>query len=100
MTPIEYVVPARVALILELAFEAGYGMQLTERLRERTGGRIRLLQGSIYPTLKRLANEGLIESKIADGTGSRERVYYFLTRDGRKLADEYREALRGLVRGG
>ena len=92
----DYIVPARVALLLELAVDAGYGTQLADRLRERTGNKVNLLQGSIYPKLSELTKMGLIESKKADGPGS-DRIYYFLTHSGRKLADEYRETLRKLV---
>jgi DNA-binding PadR family transcriptional regulator len=93
---LDYVVPARVALLLELARDPGYGTQLADRLRERTGDKVNLLQGSIYPKLSELTKMGLVESKKADGPGS-DRIYYFLTHAGRKLADEYREVLMKLA---
>jgi len=89
----------KTALLQALISKDGYGLELIERVRERTGGRVILGQGSIYPALRALEQDGLVESyesePMAD-RGGRPRVYYRLTGEGRRSAFEERKAMLGL----
>jgi PadR family transcriptional regulator PadR len=82
-------VTAQAALLQALISEPGYGLELIDRVAERTGGRVKLHQGSIYPALRAMVREGLIETYEADplpSRGGRPRTYYKITAEGRKVA--------------
>jgi PadR family transcriptional regulator PadR len=91
---------ARTVLLQALISGQGYGLELAERVRERSGGKMDLGQGTLYPALRGLEREGLVRSWEADPTperGGRPRVYYELTAKGAKGAQEERQALIGLL---
>jgi PadR family transcriptional regulator PadR len=93
-------VTARAALLHALVEGDGYGLELIERLRERTRGRLSLGQGSIYPALRDLEREKLVSSYEGDATperGGRPRIYYKITALGRRSVREQRAVLQGLL---
>lgn len=49
--------------------EPTYGYQLIQRLKEESGGRFSLKEGTLYPILYRLEDDGLIEAKWHQGEG-------------------------------
>lgn len=55
-----------------------YGYEITQRVKERTLGRIQITEGSLYPTLHALEAEGLLTTEIAH-IGRRIRKYYQLS---------------------
>lgn len=74
-----------------LANGAGYGYQIAKEIKERSEGVLDFQEGSLYPTLHKMAKEGLIEAYTSTVDG-RERRYYRLTEKGAKeLARERRE---------
>lgn len=82
------------ALLQALLSGPGYGLELIERVEERTQGRVTLNQGNTYPALRTLEREGLVESYKSEGPqerGGRPRIYYRLTGDGLRAAHEIRE---------
>jgi PadR family transcriptional regulator PadR len=90
----------RTALLQALISGQGYGLELAERVRDRSRGKTNLGQGTLYPALRALEREGLVRSWEADPTparGGRPRVYYELTAKGAKAAQEEREALVALA---
>jgi PadR family transcriptional regulator PadR len=92
-------VTAKSALLQVLASGEGYGLELIERVRDRTEGLVSLHQGSVYPALRWLERRGLVESYEAAGPpdrGGRPRRYYRITAAGRRTAEEHRKAVRGL----
>lgn len=79
------------ALLQALVRGQSYGLELIERVEKQSNGQIRLHQGSVYPALRALEEEGLLESFEADATperGGRPRRYYKLTGLGAKAAQE------------
>src|SRR6478735_7534312 len=60
----------------------GYGVLL--RLQQLTGGRLQIQQGSLYPALYRLENQGLIASQWGESENKRKAKFYTLTTAGRK----------------
>lgn len=81
----------KAALLQALARGPGFGLELIARVKELTTDRIELLQGTIYPLLRAMEEEGLIESQDgppAPERGGRPRRYYKLTADGMKAAAE------------
>jgi PadR family transcriptional regulator, regulatory protein PadR len=66
--------------------EPDHGYSIAQRIKERSSGMLELEEGTLYPALHKLENEGLAESfeEIENG---RTRRYYQLTGSGRgKLA--------------
>jgi DNA-binding PadR family transcriptional regulator len=61
----------RFAILSLLSEGPKHGYQLMKEMEERSGGLYRASAGSVYPTLQRLEDEGLIESARQDG----KRVY-------------------------
>lgn len=93
-------VTAKAALLLALVDGEGYALELIERVRGRTGGKTRLLQGSVYPALRALERDGMVNGRwgapIAK-RGGRRRRYYLLTAEGLRLAKGQAQALLGLI---
>ena len=65
----------------------GYGVLL--RIQQISGNRLEIPQGSLYPALYRLQDQGWIESEWGQSENNRRAKYYRLTALGRKqLAQE------------
>ena len=60
----------------------GYGVLL--RIEQISGGRLEIQQGSLYPALYRLEDQGWIASEWGESENKRKAKYYTLTADGRK----------------
>ena len=67
----------------------GYG--IVEQLRERSGGQFELPEGTIYPALHRLENDGLLRSEWAVIGGRRRRQYELTDRGGAALGERSHE---------
>src|SRR5437867_6278046 len=70
-------------LLAAVGEKPAHGYAIIEELRRRSGGSISVPEGTLYPTLHRLERQGWIESRWADGTTRRRRVYQ-ITRGGRR----------------
>ena len=73
------------ALILAV-LSAGplHGYAVIEALKHRSGGRLALPEGTVYPALHRLERAGLLASEWSE-TGRRRRVYRLTSRGEREL---------------
>jgi PadR family transcriptional regulator, regulatory protein PadR len=94
-------ISAKTALLQALIAGDGYGLDLIERVKDRTGGQIVLGQGSVYPALRELERDGLAtsyESEPLPERGGRPRRYYRITGEGRKVAALQRKALLGILK--
>jgi PadR family transcriptional regulator PadR len=67
-----------------------HGYALIEALRERSGGRFDLPEGTVYPALHRLEDRGLLRSRWA-GEGRRRRLYELTTAGRERLRRSRRE---------
>jgi len=66
-----------------------HGYELAKLIESRSGGRLRLRVGSLYPILCRLEDRGLIAGRWVEKPGERRRRFYRLTAGGRGvLADQ------------
>jgi DNA-binding PadR family transcriptional regulator len=97
-------VPIVLALLSE---HEQYGYELARVVDARSGGRLALREGTLYPILHRLEAEGLISSRWASSPEGRQRKYYVATRRGRseaeKLVGQLRSfygAVEGVLKGG
>jgi DNA-binding PadR family transcriptional regulator len=88
-------------ILLSLASDDQHGYGIMQEVLHRTGGKVRLWPATLYGSLKRLIEAGLIEE--SDERPAREfddarRRYYRLTRLGRSVLNAESERLQELVR--
>lgn len=93
--------PAVFHVLLALAGEERHGYAILKEIVRLTAGRMRMQAGTLYGTLQRLLEEGMVEEvpapKRAASTDSRRR-YYRLTRTGRRVLDAEVERMASIVR--
>ncbi len=67
-------------IILQLLSEEDrmYGYEMTQRVKERSANKFQLTEGSLYPTLHKMVQEGLLSTE-KEMVGGRTRKYYRLT---------------------
>jgi len=72
-------------IILKLLSENGkmYGYQITQKVKEISEGAILVKEGSLYPALFKLKEEGLVDTE-EENIGKRVRRYYILTNAGKE----------------
>ena len=77
-------------LILKtLALEPMHGWGISQRIQQISQGVLNINQGSLYPALYRLEEQGWIESEWGSSENNRQAKFYELTKAGRKqLAEE------------
>ena len=68
-----------------------HGYEIGRLIDERSDGAISFHTASLYPTLYRLEDRGLIEGRWVEKPGQRRRRYYRLTTDGRKILASQRD---------
>jgi PadR family transcriptional regulator, regulatory protein PadR len=71
-----------------VADESLHGYGLAQRLRLTSGGRILVPQGSLYPALHRLEQQGLIRAEWRKNETGRDAKFYSLTRAGRAQLEQ------------
>ena len=92
-------VSAKAAILQALIKGEGYGLDLIERVKERTKGKLVLGQGSVYPALRDLERDGLVKSYDGDPIPDRwgkPRRYYKLTAQGQLAATAHQEVVGSL----
>lgn len=77
-------------IILNLLAENNrlYGYEITQLVKERSGDKILIKEGSLYPALHKLEKAGLVKSEEIY-IGNRVRRYYKLTTPGKKITRIY-----------
>jgi transcriptional regulator len=72
-------------LILKvLALQPLHGVAISERLRQVSGQALQVSDGSLYPSLHKLEQEGWIEAEWQTSDRGRRAKFYSLTRSGRR----------------
>jgi len=75
-------------LILKiLALEPLHGWAIGQRLRQVSGDVLQVSDGSLYPALHKLENEGWITAEWKPTENNRRAKFYALTRAGRRRLD-------------
>jgi len=76
-------------LVLSLIEERPrHGYEIGKLIEQRSGGRLKFALPTLYPTLLRLENRGWIKGRWVEKAGERERCYYRLTPEGRRVREE------------
>jgi PadR family transcriptional regulator len=65
-----------------------HGWGISQRIQQVSADVLRVNQGSLYPALHRLEEEGWIEAEWGASENNRRAKFYRLTRAGRKRLDE------------
>ncbi len=75
------------SLLLSLINEQGqtYGYKLIKEIERRSQGYFRFREGTVYPALRKLENDGLIEGEWKRLPNGQERRYYTMTPKGREF---------------
>jgi len=77
-------------LILEaLRREPSHGYRIAQQIKESSQGVLDFKEGTLYPALHKLENDGLVKSHSATENG-RPRRYYRITENGRKALSKDR----------
>jgi DNA-binding PadR family transcriptional regulator len=87
-------------ILIALADRDRHGYSIMQDVAARTGGKVQLSAGTLYSSIRRLLEQGVIEelSESPDPSSTDERRrYYRLTRFGRRVAAAEVERLNALV---
>lgn len=72
-----------------LSLEAKYGYQIIQEMKEKSGEIFLLKDGTLYPILYRLEDDGLVSSKWSEAEGKQvARKYYEITAAGLSTLQE------------
>jgi DNA-binding PadR family transcriptional regulator len=76
-------------IVLKLLLESDkmYGYEITQKVKELTGGKVQLTEGALYPTLHAMEAQGILTTDVVN-VGNRIRKYYSVTQVGKKVATE------------
>ena len=66
----------------------------TEILEQMKNADLLVVEGTIYPLLTRLKNEGLLNYRWVESTGGPPRKYFTLTADGKNFLQQLKNAWR------
>ncbi len=92
--------PAVFHILIALADRDRHGYSIMQDVAARTGGKVQLSAGTLYSSIRRLLEQGLIEelreSPDPSSTDERRR-YYALTRFGKRVAAAEVERLNTLL---
>lgn len=74
-----------------------YGYEITQKMKEMSDNKISITEGSLYPLLHKLEQEGMLTTEI-ENIGKRTRRYYKLTEQGTGLStqmvDEFKDFMK------
>jgi transcriptional regulator len=71
-----------------IALEPMHGWAIAQRIKQMSNDVLQVGQGSLYPALHKLEQQGWIESEWGESDNNRRAKYYRLTRAGRRALDQ------------
>jgi PadR family transcriptional regulator PadR len=74
-----------------------HGYEIGKLIERRSGGRLTFALPTLYPTLLRLENRGWIKGRWVERAGERERCFYRLTPEGRRVLAVQQSTWRAYV---
>jgi DNA-binding PadR family transcriptional regulator len=93
--------PAFLHILIAIGDEDRHGYAIMQDVADRTEGRVRMSPGTLYGSIRRMLDEGLIEERFphsATGDDDERRRYYRVTKFGRAVAAAETDRLSTLVR--
>ena len=88
-------------LVLKLlSSESKYGYQIIRELKEKSEKTFQLKDGTLYPILYRLEDDGLVVSKWSTASGKQTaRKYYEITENGQAALEEIQDVWKRISDG-
>jgi PadR family transcriptional regulator, regulatory protein PadR len=80
-----------------LETQARHGYEIGKLIESRSGGRLTFALPTLYPALLKLENRGWIKGRWVEKAGQRERCFYRLTPEGRRVLAAQQENWRAYV---
>ena len=74
-------------ILTVIALEPMHGWAIAQRITQMSNDVLQVGQGSLYPALHKLEQQGWIEAEWRDSENNRRAKYYRLTASGRKQLD-------------
>ena len=88
-----------------IGLEPMHGWAIAQRISQMSNDVLQVGQGSLYPALHKLEQQGWIEAEWRDSENNRRAKYYSLTREGRRAMkqeavqwERLSSAISGIVR--
>jgi transcriptional regulator len=88
---------AEILILALLEQRSRHGYEIGQLIESRSDGAISFHIASLYPTLYRLEDKGLIEGRWVEKPGQRRRRYYRLTAEGRKVLASQRNVWQTFI---
>ena len=85
---------AELVVLSFLEDEDHHGYELVQLIDERSGGELTFNFASLYATLYKLEERGLVHGRWVERSGQRRRRYYRITEEGRKVLAAQRQEWR------
>ena len=91
--PVPDLLPGTLDLLILRTLQTAslHGWAISERIQQISEDVLQINQGSLYPALHRLEQQGWIDSEWDASDNNRQAKYYRLTRAGRRQLTEERE---------
>ena len=90
--------PAVLHILIALGEGERHGYAVMQEVAERTDGKVRMSPGTLYGSIRKMLDEGLIEESFKRAAADDERRrYYRVTKFGRAVAAAEAERLTGLL---
>ncbi|MCH5187239.1 MAG: helix-turn-helix transcriptional regulator [Oscillospiraceae bacterium] len=77
-----------------LSREDMYGYMIVQRLKAGSENVFEMKEGTLYPMLHALENEGAVEAYWDEGESGKKRKYYRITQRGRNVLEEKKQEWR------
>jgi DNA-binding PadR family transcriptional regulator len=84
-------------ILIALGEGEKHGYAVMQEVADRTDGQLRMSPGTLYGSIRKMLDEGLIEESFARAADDERRRYYRLTRFGRTVAAAEAERLSSLL---
>src|SRR5215468_1188110 len=81
-----YLIQGTLAMLILRSLARGplHGYEITQRIQQSSADVLKVEEGSLYPALYRLEEQGWVEAEWGASENNRRAKYYKLTRAGRK----------------
>ena len=92
--------PAVFHILIALGEGEKHGYAVMQEVSERTDGKVRMSPGTLYGSIRKMLDDGLIEElfrRAGQGTDDPRRRYYRVTKFGRAVAAAEAERLTSLL---
>ena len=75
-------------ILRTISLEPKHGWAIAKRIQQVSNEVLHVQQGSLYPALHRLEQQGWIRARLAQTETGRQAKFYSLTRDGRRQMEK------------